>query len=175
MFKRIHSFPSVINLIILEVRLIGYFNKNILTVLRVLVTIVHIIHLGGEGIVQIDKMSGKPLFEQVILGVKEDILRGILSPGDKILSVREMAAQLMINPNTISKAYKVLEEEDVIVTVRGKGTFVKQLDTETRNDKQINKLKQQFIELVIEASYLNIKEEELIQWIEESSHYFRRS
>lgn len=175
MFKRIHSFPSVINLIILEVRLIGYFNKNILTALRVLVTIVHIIHLGGEGIVQIDKMSGKPLFEQVILGVKEDILRGILSPGDKILSVREMAAQLMINPNTISKAYKVLEEEDVIVTVRGKGTFVKQLDTETRNDKQINKLKQQFIELVIEASYLNIKEEELIQWIEESSHYFRRS
>lgn len=146
-----------------------------MTVLRVLVTIVHITHLGGEGIVQIDKMSGKPLFEQVILGVKQDILRGILNPGDKILSVREMAAQLMINPNTISKAYKVLEEEDVIVTVRGKGTFVKQLDTETRNDKQINKLKQQFIELVIEASYLNIKEEELIQWIEESSHYFRRS
>ncbi|MFW7432521.1 GntR family transcriptional regulator [Vagococcus carniphilus] len=125
--------------------------------------------------VQIDKMSGKPLFEQVILGVKQDILRGILNPGDKILSVREMAAQLMINPNTISKAYKVLEEEDVIVTVRGKGTFVKLLDTETRNDKQINKLKQQFIELVIEASYLNIQEEELIQWIEESSHYFRRS
>lgn len=124
---------------------------------------------------QIDKMSGKPLFEQVILGIKQDILQGILNPGDKILSVREMAAQLMINPNTISKAYKVLEEEDVIVTVRGKGTFVKKLDTETRNDKQINKLKQQFIELVIEASYLNIKEDELIQWIEESSHYFRRS
>ncbi len=124
---------------------------------------------------QIDKMSGKPLFEQVVLGVKEDILRGILNPGDKISSVREMASQLMINPNTISKSYKILEEEEVIVTVRGKGTFVKQLDTQTRNDKQIKKIKQQFTDLVVEASYLNIKKDELIDWIEESSHYFRRS
>lgn len=124
---------------------------------------------------QIDKMSGKPLFEQVVLGVKEDVLRGILEPGDKIPSVREMATQLVINPNTISKAYKVLEEEDVIVTVRGKGTFVKQKDTETRNEKQINKLKHQLTELIIEASYLNVTEEELVHWMKESAHYLRRN
>lgn len=124
---------------------------------------------------QIDKMSGKPLFEQVVLGVKEDVLRGILEPGDKIPSVREMATQLVINPNTISKAYKVLEEDDVIVTVRGKGTFVKQKDTETRNEKQINKLKHQLTELIIEASYLNVTEEELVHWMKESAHYLRRN
>lgn len=120
-------------------------------------------------------MSGKPLFEQVVLGVKEDVLRGILEPGDKIPSVREMATQLVINPNTISKAYKVLEEDDVIVTVRGKGTFVKQKDTETRNEKQINKLKHQLTELIIEASYLNVTEEELVHWMKESAHYLRRN
>lgn len=124
---------------------------------------------------QIDKMSGKPLFEQVVLGIKEDVLRGILEPGDKIPSVREMATQLVINPNTISKAYKVLEEDDVIVTVRGKGTFVKQLDTESRNEKQIKKIKQQFIDLIVEASYLNVTEKELTQWMEESAHYLRRN
>lgn len=123
---------------------------------------------------QIDKTSSKPLFEQVVLGIKEDVLQGILIPGDKLLSVREMAAQLLINPNTISKAYKILEEEEVTVTVRGKGTFIKTPDTEVRNEKQISKIKKNFIELIVEATYLNVTQEELHGWVDESAAVLRR-
>lgn len=123
---------------------------------------------------QIDKTSSKPLFEQVVLGIKEDVLQGILMPGDKLLSVREMAAQLLINPNTISKAYKILEEEEVTVTVRGKGTFIKTPDTEVRNEKQISKIKKSFIELIVEATYLNVTQEELHGWVDESAAVLRR-
>ncbi len=124
---------------------------------------------------QIDKTSNKPLFEQVVLGIKEEVLQGILLPGDKLLSVREMASELLINPNTISKAYKVLEDDEVIVTVRGKGTFIKELDRDVRDDKQIKKVKQQFVELIIEATYLNVTKEELHGWIDDSVAVSRRA
>ena len=57
--------------------------------------------------VKIDKDSHRPFYEQLVIGIKEDILQGILEPGDQIPSVREMAKILLMNPNTISKAYKV--------------------------------------------------------------------
>lgn len=124
--------------------------------------------------IQIDKTSNKPLFEQVVLGIKEDVLQGILLPGDKLLSVREMAAQLLINPNTISKAYKVLEEDDVIVTVRGKGTFIKAIDPDNRDEKEIKKIKQQFTELIVEATYLNVSKKEIYSWIDQSVASLKR-
>lgn len=116
----------------------------------------------------INKTSPKPFYEQVVLGIKEDILQGILQPGDKLLSVREMANFLMVNPNTVSKAYKTLEVDGAIVTVRGKGTFVNELEKEFRNEKEIEKVKKQFQSLVIEASYLNISKEELAGWLNET-------
>lgn len=124
--------------------------------------------------IQIDKTSNKPLFEQVVLGIKEDVLQGILLPGDKLLSVREMAAQLLINPNTISKAYKVLEEDDVIVTVRGKGTFIKAIDPDNRDEKEIKKIKQQFTELIVEATYLNVSKKEIYGWVDQSVASLKR-
>ncbi len=147
-----------------------------LQVIRVLVILVHI-KKRNEGVLmlQIDKTSNKPLFEQVVLGIKEEVLQGILLPGDKLLSVREMASELLINPNTISKAYKVLEDDEVIVTVRGKGTFIKELDRDVRDDKQIKKVKQQFVELIIEATYLNVTKEELHGWIDDSVAVSRRA
>ena len=68
----------------------------------------------------IDKTSAKPYYEQIILLIKEQILQGILKPGEQIPSVREMARQLMMNPNTVSKAYKLLEVQGIIVTVKGR-------------------------------------------------------
>lgn len=73
----------------------------------------------------IDKNSSKPYYEQLVLGIKQQVVTGILQPGDRLPSVRELAKELLMNPNTISKAYKVLEVENVIVTVKGKGTFIK--------------------------------------------------
>lgn len=118
--------------------------------------------------VKIDKKSHRPFYEQLVIGIKEDILQGILEPGDQIPSVREMAKILLMNPNTISKAYKVLESEQVLVTVKGKGTFVKQVESRPRDLRRIEELQQQFNELVIEAKHLQVNETEIKQWLKEA-------
>ena len=118
--------------------------------------------------VKIDKDSHRPYYEQLVIGIKEDILQGILEPGDQIPSVREMAKILLMNPNTISKAYKVLESEQVLVTVKGKGTFVKQVESRPRDLRRIEELQQQFNELVIEAKHLQVNETEIKQWLKEA-------
>lgn len=118
--------------------------------------------------VSINKTSSKPYYEQLMLGIKEDILSGLLQAGDQLPSVREMARDLMMNPNTVSKAYKLLESQEVIVTVKGKGTYVKKIDTSLRDEYQIKKIKKKFNDLIIEANYLNVSKNEISQWLDES-------
>ena len=126
------------------------------------------LHESGDKMVRIDKNNSRAYYEQLVLGIKEDILHGILQPGDKIPSVREMAKQLLMNPNTISKAYKVLENERVLVTVKGKGTFVRAIEESPRDELRVQELKQTLNELIIEARHLQISQEELIHWVKES-------
>lgn len=65
-----------------------------------------------------------PLYEQIAAKLRQQILSGILQEGDQLPSVREMAATMSINPNTIQRAYRVLETGGWIVSVPGKGSFV---------------------------------------------------
>lgn len=123
--------------------------------------------------VSINKTSSKPYYEQLMLGIKEDILNGLLQSGDRLPSVREMARQLMMNPNTVSKAYKLLETQEVIVTVKGKGTYVNKIDTTLRDEYQIQKIKKKFDELIIDANYLNVQKEEMCQWLDESYQHLK--
>lgn len=74
--------------------------------------------------IQIDYQDSRPIYEQIIDRFEKMILSGALSPDEKMPSVRQMAAQLSINPNTIQKAYAVLELKGYIYTVRGRGSFV---------------------------------------------------
>ncbi|QCI87364.1 GntR family transcriptional regulator [Vagococcus zengguangii] len=112
-------------------------------------------------------MSRKPLYEQVVYGIKQDILLGIIEADEKLPSVRELASQLLINPNTISKAYKQLEAEGVIMTIRGKGTFVARQETAQRDERKVESIKAKMKEVVIEAIYQNVEETELISWIKD--------
>lgn len=72
----------------------------------------------------LDYRDVRPIYAQIIDGVKEQITAGILRTGDKLPSVRELASELAINPNTIQRSYRALEAEGWIVTVPGKGCFV---------------------------------------------------
>ena len=70
-------------------------------------------------------LSGREsIFEQIRLQIIKYIQSGILSPGDKLPSVRSLAQELSINPNTVMKAYQKLEEEGYIYTLNKKGVFV---------------------------------------------------
>ena len=74
--------------------------------------------------VHLDYRDARPIYSQIVEGFKSQIASGILRNGEKLPSVRELASQLTINPNTIQRAYRELEAEGWIATVPGKGCFV---------------------------------------------------
>ncbi len=72
----------------------------------------------------VDTRSSTPIYQQIVDAVKEQTARGALEAGDRMPSIRELAVNLMINPNTIAKAYQELERAGIIEVVRGRGTYV---------------------------------------------------
>ena len=74
--------------------------------------------------VHLDYRDVRPIYTQIVDGYREQIAAGVLRSGEKLPSVRELAIQLSINPNTIQRSYRQLEAEGWIATVPGKGCFV---------------------------------------------------
>jgi GntR family transcriptional regulator len=118
-------------------------------------------------IIILDPRSHLPLWEQIVLQTKEQMLRKILVNGDKLPSVRELATTLVINPNTVSRAYQELERTGVIETIRGKGTFVIGLTKETVTTDTLLKYKNKLSNLLIDCLTDGVKEEEIMNWVKE--------
>ena len=78
--------------------------------------------------VHLDYRDARPIYVQIMDGLKHQITAGVLQQGAKLPSVRELAMELSINPNTIQRSYRQLEAEGWIVTVPGKGCFVCKAD-----------------------------------------------
>nr|WP_294531038.1 GntR family transcriptional regulator [uncultured Blautia sp.] len=78
-----------------------------------------------------------PIYLQTANAIKRDIVTGKLSPGEKLPSVRDLAVEYTINPNTVSRVYKELESEGVCFTRRGMGTFV------TEEQEKVDMLKEE--------------------------------
>ena len=77
----------------------------------------------------IDLMSRTPIYEQLYRRVIELILKGVLNEQDKLPSVRSLATELGVNPNTVAKAYALLERDGIIHSLAGRGSFVAKPDT----------------------------------------------
>lgn len=115
--------------------------------------------------IQLDLSDHRPLYEQIKEKTKELIVSEVLKPDDKIPSVRELAQQLTINPNTIQRAYKDLESEGYIYSVRAKGSFVAPV-SHIRDKAQTAELDENFENMVREAHFLGIDKGELIMTID---------
>ena len=113
----------------------------------------------------IDYKDARPIYEQVVDRFQMLILTGALEPNTRMPSVRSLAVELSINPNTIQRAYAELERQGFIYTVKGRGNFVaydeKLLDV--RKEQLLKKLK----ELVREAREIGIGIKELAGWLTE--------
>ncbi|WP_215142136.1 GntR family transcriptional regulator [Exiguobacterium qingdaonense] len=109
---------------------------------------------------KIDMKSSEPLYEQIVNQTKELVIRGILRPGDKVMSVRELATDLVINPNTVSKAYQELERLGLLEMRRGRGTFVSEdwVDDDAARGPVIASIKK----IAIDCHYANVPIEEAI-------------
>ncbi len=114
---------------------------------------------------QLDLKSRKPIYEQIIEKFKQLIIKDILKPDEQIPSVRELSKQLTINPNTIQKAYRELERQGYIYTLRGRGNFVSPKIEKVDEDK-LQKLKQELQRKLSELIYLGLEKEEIIGLIE---------
>jgi GntR family transcriptional regulator len=75
-------------------------------------------------VIRIDTSSFTPFYEQVKRQVKGQVASGTLAPGDPLPSIRDLALSLLLNPNTVARAYRELEREGLITTRKGKGCFV---------------------------------------------------
>ena len=89
----------------------------------VLIVIVQL-EQGGNFVITIDYKSRVPIYDQITAGFIRLKALGVLKPHDKLPSVRSMASSLGINPNTVQKAYAILEADGVIYSVSGKGSFI---------------------------------------------------
>ncbi len=76
------------------------------------------------GAITVDTRDRKPIWEQLVSNIKSLVLRGILKPDEQLPSVRALAGELAINPNTIQKAYAELERQGIICSLPGRGSFI---------------------------------------------------
>lgn len=110
---------------------------------------------------QLDFRDKRPLYEQIKANIKELIISGILKSDERIPSVRELAQTLTINPNTIQKAYKDLETEGLIYSVRAKGSFVAPFNA-AANPARLDELMSELEKILAELVYLNVSQEQAI-------------
>lgn len=115
--------------------------------------------------ISLDYRDSRPIYEQIRDGLRRLIITGAIEPDEKLPSVRSMAAQLAINPNTIQRAYTELESEGYTYSVPGKGSFANGKSGAEAARKQ--ELKDKIRELVAELRYLGVSEESLLKLLKE--------
>lgn len=113
----------------------------------------------------IDYKDTRPIYEQIVEKIQTLILKGVLPNDSKLPSVRNLAIELSINPNTIQKAYAELERRGFLYTVKGRGNFVHYQDVllDEKKAQLVDKMKQ----IIKEAEELGIKKEELFMAVDE--------
>lgn len=109
--------------------------------------------------IELNYRDAKPIYEQIMEGIRKLVVTDSLAVGEKLPSVREMASKMAINPNTISRAYKELEAEGYIYTISGKGTFV--AEKKDVKEHRTKELLEKFDEVTGELIYLSVPSEEL--------------
>ena len=109
--------------------------------------------------ISLNYRDSRPIYEQIKDGLRKLIVTGAMAPDEKLPSVRSLATQLSINPNTIQRAYNELENEGYIYSVPGKGSFA--AGNAGADEARRRVLKDKVRELVAELRYLGVSQEEL--------------
>lgn len=109
----------------------------------------------------VNPYTGIPLYIQIADQIKKGVLAGILKEGERLPPVRQLAVELLINPNTVAKAYQELEREGIIITRRGSGTFVARAPRKLDRVQKEETIKRKIQELLAEARLLGISRDDL--------------
>jgi GntR family transcriptional regulator len=118
-------------------------------------------------LIKIDPRSSKPIFQQIVENIKENILKGILLPGDKMPSVRDLSVAIQINPNTVARAYKELEQQKIIEILQGRGTFVAQTILPQTSEDKIQFVKSNLKKIIIETKFMGVNKSDFMRIVDE--------
>ena len=113
---------------------------------------------------RIDNASGRPVYQQIMDQIKRDIAMGRLIKNEKLPTVRQLAGQIALNPNTIAKAYRQLEQEGIIVTKAGAGAFVANLDSNLSRSVRKKLISEDLERIAVEAYHMQIDSQTLLEW-----------
>ncbi len=115
----------------------------------------------------VNSRSGVPIYKQLIQQIEKGVMGEILKPGDRLPTVREVALELTVNPNTVARAYRELEHGGIIESVQGRGTFIAGNVSPPREDEKEIHLKQMLAELIDEVRQLGISPAKFKELLEE--------
>ena len=117
----------------------------------------------------LDIRSGLPIYTQIVNQIQSQLVNGILKPGDQLPTVRALAQELRVNFNTVARAYRILDEERIISTQQGRGTYITEIPppevSERLRHESLEALTQRFIN---EAFRLGFSEKEVSKMVRDS-------
>jgi len=117
--------------------------------------------------ITIDIYSRIPIYQQVIDGIKNEVLHGWLKDGEIVTSIRELSVEVGINPNTVAKAYTELERQGILSVVPGKGYFISNGAKEHLQAKLIAEEKSKFFESVERLMQNGVSRIQIDCWVQE--------
>lgn len=123
-------------------------------------------------LLQIDNASSRAVYQQIIDQVKRDIALGRVRVDEKLPTVRELSRRLVINPNTIAKAYRQLEREGIIVTRPGAGAFVAPLGSPLSAVVRKKVVCEQLERVIVDAVHMAIGRDMIVGWFEDELERF---
>ncbi len=125
--------------------------------------------------IQVDHQSGVPIYTQIMEQVKHLVATGRLGPGDQLPTIRQLAVDLRVNPNTVVHAYRELDRQRVISTQQGRGTFIAQRPDERRlAEMRKDRLRAIMGHALLEALSLGYEAQEIREAFEKQLEEWRR-
>lgn len=124
--------------------------------------------------IHISPKDGVPIYLQIVRQVRYLAASGRLEEGEKLPPVRKLAEKLLVNPNTVARAYRELESEGVLVTRRGAGVFIAENGSPLARPEQLRILSERIDMLLSEARQMNIDLEEVIELVHERDRQLSR-
>jgi GntR family transcriptional regulator len=117
--------------------------------------------------------DGVPIYQQVSNQIKYLVASGRLKQGDQLLPVRKLAEQLIVNPNTVARAYRELEAEGVVQSRRGSGVFISEGISPLAKREQNRILNERIDTLLAEAAHMNVELDTIIKLVRQRSQQMR--
>lgn len=117
--------------------------------------------------IQISSSDGVPIYIQIVNQVKHLVVSGRLAPGEEIPPIRVLAEKLVVNPNTVARAYLELERAGVVTKRHGAGTYVSETASTLSRREKFKVLAQRADALLVEAGHLDIEFDEVVALLQE--------